>query len=118
MRKSCAAKARSCVGSAKVPVTGCTAMGLVAGAASLGLELAATGASRSGSSLSGVPAAISRISAGHTREFCTNFDNHVAGQEAALRKQAVFDIICRVKGEHVWTRRFLGEMFLPEVREY
>eukprot|EP00964_Phaeocystis_antarctica_P147793 scaffold114500_cov72-Phaeocystis_antarctica.AAC.1 len=60
MRKSCAAKARSCVGSAKVPVTGCITMGLAAGAASLGLGLAATGASRSGSSLSGVPATIRR----------------------------------------------------------
>ena len=57
MRKSCAAKADSCNGSAKVPVTRC-----MVGAVSIGLGLAAagTGASRSGSSLRWASAARSR----------------------------------------------------------
>ena len=61
MRKSCAAKADSCNGSAKVPVTQC-----MFGAVSIGLGLAAatgtgaSGAERSGSSLRWASAARSR----------------------------------------------------------
>jgi len=60
MRKSCAAKADSCNGSAKVPVTRC-----MVGAVSIGLGLAAAGTgasvnSRSGSSLRWASAARSR----------------------------------------------------------